>query len=96
MGYLFKGNFSFLEVPEFDENSIEFECIQRVVDIFTTFAIKHDFEGTNYEEWKPINSDENFKAYNLTKEGCEYQEIPENERFKDWVEIYKDANVDLY
>lgn len=96
-GYLFKLDFGFFSTPVPEENSIEYECIQRVVDIFTTFAMKHGFGGTKYGDWKEIKlNDGDFKAYNFTKEGCEFMEIPENERFKDWIEIYRDANVDLY
>lgn len=93
IGYLFKMNL--ISPPE--ENSSELECVKRVVDIFATFAIKHGFKGTDYADWKEINlNDENFKAYNLTKDGFEFGEIPEYERFKDWIEIYKDVGADLY
>lgn len=93
VNYLFK----FFMMPTPEKNTVEFNSIQRVVDIFTTFALKHDFNETKFADWKPVTLvDGPFKAFNLTSEGCEFQEIPEYERFKDWIEIYREACVDLF
>lgn len=95
MGYLF--NISFPGVSPIELNSVEHKKAEKVVDLFTAFAIKHKFDGTEYEEWKPItSSEEPFKSFNLSNDGFKFIELPEYERFKDWIEIYKEANVDLF
>ena len=92
--YLFKGNY--MDPPAID--SIEFENVKKIVDIFTSFAISGNPNCNQFNElWKPIDSIEiPLQVMNIGTDKCEFIDLPETERLIVWDKIFKDAGVDLF
>lgn len=92
--YLFKGTVT----PSPAIDSIEFQNVKKIVDIFTSFAINGDpnCDWCN-NEWKAIESTQlPLKAMNIGTEKCDFIELPETDRLSVWNKIFEDAGVDLY
>lgn len=78
------------------EQSPEFATIQKIVGIFTSFAITGD---PNCDEvanlMKPFDGSEPVKCINMTLNDIAEIELPEAEKLKVWNSIYEEANVPL-
>lgn len=92
IAYLFKVK----DMPVPKEGSIELEVLQKVIEIFTSFATK-SFNNWKFDKWEPVTSAEYpLKGFNITADECKFVELPENERLEKWAKMYKKANAKFY
>lgn len=86
--YLFKTAMG--RVPE--ACSKEFAAVQKMVSLFTTFAITGNPNSVDHgvNNWEPIDQGpDDFQCLNLTINKFEVIPLPEAARMKVWDELYK-------
>ncbi|XP_075147099.1 uncharacterized protein LOC142221306 [Haematobia irritans] len=93
--YLFYGNFSWKLSPETDE----YKTIERMVDIWYSFALQSNPNGSFREElnapWLPVikqQTDGNLKCLNISKE-LKVMDLPEMQKLKVWDSLYEQEDV---
>lgn len=79
-------------------NSREFITIQRMVGIFTSFAITGDpnCEEVSNLKINPCVGTEPCKCVNITENNVAEIELPEINRLKIWDSVYNELGVPLY
>jgi carboxylesterase 1 len=92
--YLFHNNFT--EIPPKD--SIEFKVIERMVGIYTNFAIDGH---PNCDEIKPVkftpqNNGDELKCVEITENHVKEIELPELKKLKVWQSVYDQCRASLY
>ncbi|XP_037038064.1 esterase B1-like [Bradysia coprophila] len=92
--YLFTTNYH--TPPSFD--SREFKTIQRMVGIFTGFAISGNpnCEEVSNLKIKPYGETNSFKCINITENNVTEIELPEINRMKVWDSVYEELQVPMY
>lgn len=92
--HLFKTAYHDLPAPE----SKEFKTIQRVVGMFTSFAITGDLNCRELPDLviKPNNDSEPFTCINITTNEVEEIPLPDEEKLKVWDSVYDAFEVELY
>lgn len=95
LAYLFHGTYQ--TTPAIDSKA--FECIKKMVSIYTTFASTGN--PNNMEigdvEWKPVTSMITpLNCLNITADDNKVITLPEHERLAVWDTIYIDQNIPLY
>ncbi|XP_052898916.1 esterase B1-like [Anopheles moucheti] len=86
LSYLFKNVFS--PVPEAD--TMEYKTMQRMVELFTNFAILGTPNGgTVGDLWEPVEvAVDAYKCLNINNVGLSFVDLPEMRRMKLWDSIY--------
>lgn len=79
-------------------DSKEFKAIQRIVGIFTSFAISGDPNCSEIPSLiiKPNDGAEPLKCLNITENGVEEIPLPEEETLKVWDSVYDAFGAPLY
>lgn len=79
-------------------NSREFKTVERMVGIFTSFAITGNPNCVEVSNLKmsPHGERNLFKCVNITENGVTEIELPEINRLKIWDSIYEEQSVPLY
>lgn len=92
--YLFATNFH--APPAID--SKEFATIQKMVGMFTSFAISGDpnCEEVAHVAIKPNDGLTPLKCVNITENDVAVIPLPDEEKFKIWSSIYEELDVKLY
>src|SRR5690349_18783578 len=93
--YFFFGNVKLLnaigmKLPELE--SLEFELIQKMVSIITSFVIS----GSPDDSWEPVTLEDPLKCFNMTNKKFEIIESPDKKRIQLWNEIFADLGAELY
>uniref|UniRef100_A0A182M0X3 Carboxylic ester hydrolase n=1 Tax=Anopheles culicifacies TaxID=139723 RepID=A0A182M0X3_9DIPT len=87
LSYLFKNLFS--PVPDVD--SFEYKTMQRLVELFTNFAITGTPNGGIVGDiWEPVGAQmDPYKCLNINNGGLSFVDLPEMRRMKLWDSLYK-------
>uniref|UniRef100_A0A336MGD9 Carboxylic ester hydrolase n=2 Tax=Culicoides sonorensis TaxID=179676 RepID=A0A336MGD9_CULSO len=74
-----------------DTNSKEYQAMQKMVSLFTKFAITGDPNGneSGIKNWMPIKDENNLECLNMKIDHFEVIPLPEMERMKIWNQIYE-------
>lgn len=98
VGYIFK--MPVLEGDNFNLsfNSIEFDGIKLMLDIFTNFATNGNPNSKMLNDviWQPVALDAPFKGLNISEKGSKIIDFPELDRIKVFNDFYAEENKILY
>lgn len=91
--YLFSSIFLSPPSPE----SIEFKMIQKMISLWTNFAINGDPNDSETRDWSPVTSlKPPLNCLNISEKKIELIPLPESDRLMIWDTVYKDAKVSMY
>ena len=90
LSYLFYLILSF----KLEKNSYEFKTIERIMDIWTTFAAKSDpnCESTKAVKWQPVEKNGSRMCLNIAEE-LNYIEMPESKKLAVWDQLLREVKI---
>ncbi|EDV93363.1 GH19267 [Drosophila grimshawi] len=90
LSYLFRNSQSW----KLDKSSGEYRTIQRMVDIWTSFAATSNpnCDETAHLNWKPAQQEQPQRVLNISNE-IEIIDLPEHEKLQTWDSLYKKEHL---
>lgn len=78
-------------LPKVEPNTLEFSVVQRLVKLWTNFAISGNPTSSNDlgVTWSPVKDENNISILNIGKELTVLKDLPERERVELWKKIFR-------